>query len=47
MCFVMPVKLALAAGGGFGRHVKMMVEGELLRGWTRKIGVSQYSNSCL
>jgi hypothetical protein len=26
--------------------MKMMVEGELLRGWTRKIGVSQYSNSC-
>jgi hypothetical protein len=49
MCFVMPVKLALAAGEGFDRHVKMMVEGELLRGWARKFGapgVSQYSNSC-
>jgi len=24
-----------------------MVEGELLRGWMRKIGVSQCSNSCV
>jgi hypothetical protein len=32
-------------GEAFGRHVKTMGEGEPLRGWMRKIGVSQYSNS--
>jgi hypothetical protein len=33
-------------GEAFGRHVKMMGKKELLRGWTRKIGVLQCSNSC-